>query len=171
MQFQVKPRTIEAQQWDGHNLDVMRLFCGLRTNQSTGASEQCFNKLGREAHILEYQHRGAEAEVWCAEQKLWLPVWNGDWVVKDEDGLIPVKRNRFGDLYQFTNYEGAAFKPVPPQAFMNDEATVICLEGENFYKACDALVRDFDDGQTHCVKRVGHPSVQHEDYEGRTLPV
>lgn len=52
-----------------------------------------------------------------------------------------------------------------PGAFTNGE--VINYEGYNYYKACDVWVSTNEDGvQAYCVKRVGHPGVLHEDYDG-----
>lgn len=47
---------------------------------------------------------------------------------------------------------------------------IISYKGENYFRACDVLVKVWPGGeQTHCVKRVGHPSVDHEDYYGNTV--
>jgi hypothetical protein len=55
-----------------------------------------------------------------------------------------------------------------PECFTDGD--VISYKGENYYRACNVLVSDLEDGgQSHCVKRVNHPSKQHEDYDGRTL--
>lgn len=52
--------------------------------------------------------------------------------------------------------------------FSDDEETVISYKGCNYYKACDVPVSVTVDGQrTHCVKRLGHQSLGHEDYYGQ----
>lgn len=57
------------------------------------------------------------------------------------------------------------YEVLAPECFTNGK--VIAYKGENYYKACDALVMITHDGeQVHCVKRVGHPSLDHEDYHG-----
>lgn len=51
------------------------------------------------------------------------------------------------------------------EMFTNSE-DVISYKGANFYRACDAYVRNLPSGGTsHCVKRVGHSS-EHEDFDG-----
>lgn len=56
--------------------------------------------------------------------------------------------------------------------FSDNEHTVINYLGATFYKACDAVVSSLPDGgASHCVKRIGHASPQHEDFDGRTRDV
>lgn len=45
-------------------------------------------------------------------------------------------------------------------AFTDGE--VINYQGDNYYRACGAVVTI----QSYCVKRVNHPGVLHEDYDG-----
>lgn len=52
-----------------------------------------------------------------------------------------------------------------PELFINGD--VISYKGENYYRACDYPVAEFDGSVSHCVKRVNHPSHIHEDYDGR----
>lgn len=55
-----------------------------------------------------------------------------------------------------------------PELFASADEKVICWKGEHYYKACGSFVADLPDGgQTFCLKRVGHPSISHEDYDGR----
>lgn len=56
-----------------------------------------------------------------------------------------------------------------PELFTNGD--VISYKGENYYRACDYPVAQVGGSQTHCVKRVGHPSHIHEDYDGRIKSV
>ena len=59
------------------------------------------------------------------------------------------------------------FIDIAPECFADKDLTVISYKGENFYRACNALVKRHADGSSlHCVKRVGHPSVTHESYDG-----
>lgn len=59
---------------------------------------------------------------------------------------------------------------IGPECFSTLDRKVICWRGVNYYKACDVLVEEHKDGSTsHCVKRVGHPSNTHEDYDGRVF--
>lgn len=52
-------------------------------------------------------------------------------------------------------------------AFSDLNKTVINWEGENFYRACGAHVVEHSDGTlTSCVKRIGHHTDIHEDYDG-----
>lgn len=56
-----------------------------------------------------------------------------------------------------------------PELFANADASVISFKGENFYRACDHLVKELPDGgASYCVKRVNHPGRFHEDFNGRT---
>lgn len=58
------------------------------------------------------------------------------------------------------------FTDIGPECFTDDY--VISYKGENYYKACDEFVYDRDDGgQSFCVKRVDHPGMYHEAYDGR----
>jgi len=62
----------------------------------------------------------------------------------------------------------AGFEVLGSFCFTNGR--VINHKGENYYKACDAIVAKLDDlegGMSHCVKRLDHPSTEHEDYQGR----
>jgi hypothetical protein len=57
------------------------------------------------------------------------------------------------------------YTDIGPECFTNGE--VISYKGENYYKACDVFVADLPDGgQCFCVKRVGHPGLVHESYDG-----
>jgi hypothetical protein len=60
---------------------------------------------------------------------------------------------------------------IGPEAFTDGLA--ISYKGEIYYKSCDALVVENNDGSsTHCVKRVNHPKDHiHEDYEGNVREV
>lgn len=61
------------------------------------------------------------------------------------------------------------FTLLGPECFVDPGGNVISYKGENFYRACDRFVRDLPDGgESHCVKRVGHPGDIHEDYHGNT---
>lgn len=61
------------------------------------------------------------------------------------------------------------FIDIGPQCFANAELTIISYKGMNFYRACDTLVAKLvSGGQSFCVKRVDHPGVIHEDFDGRT---
>jgi hypothetical protein len=51
--------------------------------------------------------------------------------------------------------------------FADDDETVINYKGENYYKACGHIVMDYGDGTSSCVKRQGHQSLTHEDYDGQ----
>lgn len=54
---------------------------------------------------------------------------------------------------------------IGDECFTNGE--VISYKGENYYKACDTPVKNNEDGSTsHCVRRVGHPGLLHEAYDG-----
>lgn len=54
-----------------------------------------------------------------------------------------------------------------PELFVTGDGTVIGWKGEWFYKACGELVyKKPEGGATHCVKRVGHPGWDHEDFDG-----
>lgn len=56
---------------------------------------------------------------------------------------------------------------IGPECFADGEELVISYKGANYYKACDAWVRDLDEGgASHCVKRVNHSSILHEDFDG-----
>lgn len=58
---------------------------------------------------------------------------------------------------------------IGSECFANEEETIISYKGENFYKSCDHQVTDIEGGgASHCVKRVDHPGVRHEDFDGNT---
>lgn len=64
-----------------------------------------------------------------------------------------------------TDEASAEYKRLGPECFIDGD--VISYQGENFFRACGAFVRDRPDGgQTFCVKRTGHPGVEHEDFDG-----
>jgi hypothetical protein len=56
------------------------------------------------------------------------------------------------------------FVDIGPQCFSDKEQTVINYRGENFYRACGAPVGL----HSSCVKRINHPSPDHEDFAGTT---
>ena len=61
---------------------------------------------------------------------------------------------------------------IGPECFVNEQLTVISFKGENFYKACGETVLRYPDGsESACVKRVNHPSLEHEDFMGTTLTI
>jgi len=52
--------------------------------------------------------------------------------------------------------------------FADDDETVIGYKGSNYYKACGVVVMNYGNGATSsCVKRQGHQSLAHEDYDGQ----
>lgn len=51
---------------------------------------------------------------------------------------------------------------IGPGAFADGDLEVINYKGENFYRSCPVRVTE----STYCVKRVGHPGLLHEDYDG-----
>lgn len=83
--------------------------------------------------------------------------------------LFPDLNYFFADLVppdaKFYPYEDGSYLTIGPECFTDGK--VISYKGANYYKACDAWVRDLPNGgQSHCVSRVGHPSHLHEDSEG-----
>lgn len=59
------------------------------------------------------------------------------------------------------------FIEIGPECFADDKELVISYKGRNFYKACDIKVTNKEEGgSTFCVKRVGHPGLLHEDWDG-----
>lgn len=61
------------------------------------------------------------------------------------------------------------FIDIAPECFTDGDELVISYKGENYYRACGYPVNSAPQGgSSHCVKRVNHPSKQHEDYDGRT---
>lgn len=64
------------------------------------------------------------------------------------------------------------FVNIGPECFADEKEEVISYKGANYYKACDAFVADNPDGgASYCVKRVHHPSILHEAFDGRTRAV
>lgn len=49
---------------------------------------------------------------------------------------------------------------------INDESTVICYKEKFYYRVCGLPVKDSINEVSFCVKRINHPGVLHEDYEG-----
>lgn len=59
------------------------------------------------------------------------------------------------------------FLILGPECFTGVDGLVISYKGENYYKACGVKVTNKEEGgSTHCVRRVGHPGLLHEDYYG-----
>jgi hypothetical protein len=57
-----------------------------------------------------------------------------------------------------------------PELFSSGDEMVICWKGSNYYRACNAFVKELEDGRrSHCIKRVNHPSDTHEDWDGNIL--
>jgi len=67
-----------------------------------------------------------------------------------------------------TRIENTDYTKVGDSAFTN--GNVISYEGENYYRACNYLVKTNEDGSaSHCVKHVDHrnnPNSLHEDFAG-----
>lgn len=67
-------------------------------------------------------------------------------------------------------YQDEEFAQLNRDFFITPDGTVIGYRGKNYYEACDQLVMVLPDGsQTHCVRRVGHDGLIHEDYEGHEI--
>lgn len=104
---------------------------------------------------------GKNALAWTKEHRntaIHEPIGKIDEIIEDERGLT-VR----GHLH---------YRSLGPEWFIAGD--VISYKGENFYRACDKVVRELPDGgQSHCVKRAGHPSVMCEDFCGemRIQPV
>jgi hypothetical protein len=75
------------------------------------------------------------------------------------------------DLPSEFPYQSGDFTVLGPELFTDRQVEVISYKGENFYRACNVLVKeDADGGASHCVKRVGHPRPnEHEDYDGNII--
>jgi len=64
-------------------------------------------------------------------------------------------------------YNNERYEDIGPECFT--DGFVISYKGENYYRACGAVVLWKEGGATtSCVKRVGHPGSIHEDYQGFT---
>ncbi len=57
------------------------------------------------------------------------------------------------------------FPYIGPECFSDKEEKVISLKGENFYRACGEPVTKL----STCTKRIEHPGILHEDFEGNTV--
>lgn len=51
-------------------------------------------------------------------------------------------------------------------AFIDGTDSVINYQGNNYYKACGHIVTEFEEDVTTCVKRMDHPTWDHEDWNG-----
>lgn len=80
-----------------------------------------------------------------------------------EDALL-----RLNELSKPVDLKGDSID-IGPLCFTNGD--VISYKGQNFYRACGEHVSYIEgegQGETTCVKRVGHPGAIHEDYDGFT---
>jgi hypothetical protein len=60
-------------------------------------------------------------------------------------------------------------KGIGPEAFTNAEETVISFKGSNFYRACDAFVRNRPEGgASYCIRQMGHEDNNHIDFSGHS---
>lgn len=69
-----------------------------------------------------------------------------------------------------TDQESVEVIQIGPGCFASSDLSVINLLGENYYKTCDVIVGDLPEGGvSYCTKRLDHPGILHEDYNGRTM--
>lgn len=87
------------------------------------------------------------------------PFQKGDDYVAE---LYLLDDENFSSLYTQVSDD---FPYIGPECFSDKEETVIALRGENFYRACGAPVTKL----STCVKRVEHPGIEHEDFEGNRV--
>jgi hypothetical protein len=194
MRFVKQPVEIEAVQFTGDNWAEMHAFTGHRqlAGQLEGgpAYADAFGPIGT---YTRSDDPTVLAELWVEANKQWLPIEKYEWVIKDRLGFYPCKDEIFKETYAVPRViedvdlhsisldteigpgggrieSVGGFPQIGPECFANPEETVISWKGANYYKACDAFVSDLEDGgQSHCVKREGHPSSIHEDFDGRQL--
>lgn len=167
--YQQLPLQVEALRWKGDNLEEIQAFVGTR-DVDVDVHVPAFNPIG--TYITD-DTRLASAELWVQSMQLIIPVMTGEWIVQDSVGFHAVKDVDF--LKSFEKHVEVAEDPmnsdfpvIGPECFTNKDASVISYKGANYFRACDAFVRDLPGGgQSHCVKRVGHiPENVHEDYDG-----
>lgn len=98
--------------------------------------------------------------------------FSGITLKRDAETLVQeaavIEKYILSDLAPEPIAEDVDYPVLGPEMFTNREHSVICWKGENYYRACGNQVTLNDDGSgSTCVKRVDHPGLDHEDYDGQ----
>lgn len=151
----------EAICWTGRNADEVKAF--------VGTVDEGYNK-NQEVFSYDPDNGATIGRLYVAANREWLALDIGEWIIKDSEGFYPCKNNVFHEKYEPVKQspnDGVSFHDVD-NAFSNADKTIISWEGANYYQACDAPVDvDADGAGSHCLKRTGHPTEIHEDWDGR----
>lgn len=90
MRFVKNPIEFEAVQYTGRaSLEQLRAFTGVRRD-SNGHETAVFYPIGTFL-IPEIEHPERTAELWVEANQRWLPIEDGEWVIKDQLGFYPCK--------------------------------------------------------------------------------
>lgn len=168
--YKKKPVVIEATQWHGGAAEATPIIDWILEGDSIASYD--------DAHIYELSPSGEEDKDEVDEAILirtlegTMVASSGDYIIKGVQGeFYPCKPDIFHETYRANVNDGTSFHDVE-NAFADADKNVISWEGDNFYRACGAPVNLDDEGAgSHCIKRVGHPSFYHEDYDGKLLRV
>lgn len=93
MWFRKNPIEFEAVQFTGENFEEIQAFVGMRLTSLGETEIHIFNPINTylPQHLYDGRPNPPEAELWVEANKSWLPIYNGEWVVKDELGFYPCK--------------------------------------------------------------------------------
>lgn len=83
------PTTIDAIQWTGDNHYAVRAFTGMHTVEDGGIGN----------HMV-FTTQDGPGELYVAANKAWLPLEEGEWIIKDALGFYPCKDSVFRAKYR-----------------------------------------------------------------------
>lgn len=94
------PVEVEAIRFYGGNYHEIWEFVGTRP-ASWNPNEQVrnFEPIGTYLPFTEKRNSNATAELWVAANQKWLPIEDGEWILKDELGCYPCKDSKFRETY------------------------------------------------------------------------
>ena len=83
--YRKKPVVVEAMQW----------------SEATHLSIQ---KWGAACYVIDKEDRGddpaATGELWVAANSRWLPIRDGEWIIRDAAGYYPCRADIFEETYE-----------------------------------------------------------------------
>ncbi|ACH63018.1 hypothetical protein Cali_32 [Mycobacterium phage Cali] len=107
--YRKKPVVVEALQWTGDNAEDLAEWATMPCHGAIPGSELiCFMSMDDDEifdtvesmRYDEFRAVGATAALWVNANQSWLPIKDGEWVVKDRLGFYPVEDGVFAETYE-----------------------------------------------------------------------
>lgn len=102
-QYRKKPRTVDAVQWQGDNLNEVQSLAGVMSNMDGDVSTERFLPPGALDVDGERIWNNNNAHVWLEAGFRWSAVQIGQWVLRDSSGLSIHGDSKFSNFFELAD--------------------------------------------------------------------